>query len=140
METESTGVPENQADQNFVAPETGGEAKPDIAASRPEEVNVPADQGAIEQLYTGVQEQYGPAGLAALDLIHEVDRPDGPEKVMRVTAALDQVSAEQIKAIKRTAEFSGANTEYLDWALQAKFAEEKGLLPPGMPTRPTLGS
>lgn len=127
--------PTSGEDQGFVAPVTGGETKREVAASRPEEVNIPADQGAIEDLYTGIEQKYGPAGLAALDLIHEVDRPDGPEKVMRVNAALDQVSAEQIKAIKRTAEFSGANTEYLNWALQAKLAEEKGLLPPGMPTR-----
>lgn len=133
METEPTST----EGQDFVAPVTGGEPKPDVAASRPEEINVPADQGAIEQLYTGVEQQYGPAGLAALDLIHEADRPDDPEKVMRVNAALDQVSAEQIKDIKRTAEFSGANTEYLDWALQAKYAEERGLLAPEMPTRPT---
>jgi hypothetical protein len=132
METESTGA----EDQNFVAAETGGERSADQAAGAE---NIVADQAAVEQLYSGVHEQFGPAGMAALDLTHEVDRPDGPEKNMRVHAALEGISVPDLQKIERTAAMAGANTEYLQWAIAYKRAEEQGLPDvhrPEMPTRP----
>jgi len=134
-------IPANPDDQNFVAPETGAKATTQPEAKAADQLeNIPAHQEAIYELYGGVSEQYGPAGLAALDLIHEVDRPDSPEKTMRVMQAVDGVSYEEFQAIERMAFEAGANTDYLKWAIRYKNAENEGVFDlnrPEMPQQPT---